>query len=191
MGLIFGMNMAIGVWAVLLLSMLSFATPEQIWQVKYEGGTFTIPVSELLDVNGDGLTDWVTAYYVNDQPNGDHRTFLNTGCGWVPATAWPGYCSSSPGQAAKQSLAKKVRTNKRFVTVWHNKLPERTGVSITVPDEGGLGALFDLVRARFPQRFSSDTNLQAILHHGEYRSLITDLNALHDRDFVEIRPAST
>ena len=49
--------------------------------VKYRG-ELTLPRGEFVDVNGDGLVDWVQAYWESGFASYTGNTWLNTGSGW-------------------------------------------------------------------------------------------------------------
>jgi len=61
-------------------------------------------MSSLVDINGDGLVDWVTAYGGPGGANQQVAMWLNTGCEFVPAASWTTYCNTSHVALGRQSV---------------------------------------------------------------------------------------
>lgn len=50
-------------------------------------GVYSIPHGQFVDVNGDGLVDWVRAYHASTEV-AEYGTWLNTGTNWISSTEY-------------------------------------------------------------------------------------------------------
>jgi len=65
----------------------SYNLPEPIYEIK-SGKGFAVKRGSFVDVNGDGLRDWVRSFRGIALPNAEQVTRINTGKGWANSSAY-------------------------------------------------------------------------------------------------------
>jgi RHS repeat-associated protein len=114
----------------------AYEMPEIIYDYAWLAAP-EIPRGQFIDVNGDGLVDWVRAYR-NPEGSTSFRTLLNTGAGWAADTDY-----ALPEEIYDYSWAEKQLTQGQFLDVNGDGLPDWVRAYISPEGITSLKALLN------------------------------------------------